>query len=188
MSSKPSTIGRRLELALTGRLPDDVRRNLRIETIASIAYGIFFAAALSFMPVVLRRLGASSTLLAIYTAQTYLGSVLSTLGVLLMRRRRPLAFAATCWLLARSLLLPTLLIAQAELAAGADRAFWLLEGIPRPGLRAHRPGDLPGALSRPRAVGRARWHGAGDAAGHAAGWPGARSSGLPGAVPDRRRL
>ena len=28
MSSKPSTIGRRLELALTGWLPDDVRRSL----------------------------------------------------------------------------------------------------------------------------------------------------------------
>jgi DHA1 family inner membrane transport protein len=132
MSSKPSTIGRRLELALTGRLPDDVRRNLWTETIASIAFGIFFATALSFMPVVLRRLGASSTLLAIYTAQTYLGSVLSTLGVLMMRRRRPLMFATTCWLLSRSLLLATAFIAQAGWLLVLTAAFWLLESFPGP--------------------------------------------------------
>jgi MFS family permease len=123
---------RRLELALIGRLPAELRRNLWIETTAAIAYGVFFATALAFMPVVLRRLGASSTLLAIYTAQTYLGSVLSTLGLLLMRRRRPLTFATTCWLLSRSLLLATLLIAQAGWLLVLMAAFWLLEAFPGP--------------------------------------------------------
>jgi MFS family permease len=132
VSSTLGTIGRRLELALTGWLPDDVRRNVRIETIAAVAYGIFFAVAISFMPVVLRRLGASSTLLAIYTAQTYLGSVLSTLGVLMMRRRRPLMFAATCWLLARGLLLATALITQAGWLLALTAVFWLLEAFPGP--------------------------------------------------------
>jgi predicted MFS family arabinose efflux permease len=127
-----ATIGRRLELALTGQIPEAVRRNLRIETVASIAYGIFFAAAFSFMPVVLRRLGASATLLAIYTAQTYLGSVLSTLGVLLMRRRDPLAFGTACWVLARSLLLPTFLIAQAGWLLVLTALVWLLEAFPSP--------------------------------------------------------
>jgi predicted MFS family arabinose efflux permease len=126
------TITRRLELALTGRLPADVRRNLWIETTAAIAYGIFFAAALSFMPVVLRRLGASATLLAIYTAQTYLGSVLSTVGVLMMRRREPLTFVTACWLLARSLLLPTFLIAQAGWLLALTALVWLLEAFPSP--------------------------------------------------------
>jgi predicted MFS family arabinose efflux permease len=132
VSSTLGTIGRRLELALTGWLPDEVRRNLWIETLASIAFGIFYAAAISFMPVVLRRLGASSTLLAIYTAQTYLGSVLSTLGVLMMRRREPLTFATTCWLLARSLLLPTFLIAQAGWLLALTALAWLLEAFPGP--------------------------------------------------------
>jgi predicted MFS family arabinose efflux permease len=125
-------MGRRLERALTGSLPEGVRHNLRIETIAAIAYGIFYAAAISFMPVVLRRLGASSSLLAIYTAQTYLGSILSTLGVLLMRRRRPLAFAVTCWLGARSLLLWTFLIAGAGWLLALTAVFWLLEAFPAP--------------------------------------------------------
>ncbi|HEX9371903.1 MAG TPA: MFS transporter [Roseiflexaceae bacterium] len=132
MASTLGTIGRRLELALTGRVPDDMRRNLRIETAASVAYGVFYAAAVSFMPVVLRRLGASATLLAIYTAQTYLGSVLSTLGVLMMRRRRPKVFAATCWLIGRSLLLPTFLIARAGWLLMLTAAFWLLEAFPAP--------------------------------------------------------
>jgi hypothetical protein len=76
-----------MERALTGPLPGDVRHNPRIEVVASIAYGIFYAVALSFLPVMLRRLGASSSLLAFYTAQTYIGSSLSTLGVVLMGRR-----------------------------------------------------------------------------------------------------
>jgi len=63
------TIGR-LGLPLSGTFPESVRGNLRIEIVAAIAYGLFYAIAISFMPVVLRRLGASPSLLAIYTAQT----------------------------------------------------------------------------------------------------------------------
>jgi predicted MFS family arabinose efflux permease len=109
-----------------------VRYNLWVEIVAAVAYGIFYAAAISFMPVVLRRLGASSGLLAVYTAQTYLGSILSTLGVLMMRRRRPLAFATACWLAARSLLLWTFLIADAGWLLALTALFWLLESFPAP--------------------------------------------------------
>ena len=93
MPSMLATIGRQLEQALTGRLPADVRHNLRIETVASIAYGIFYAIAISFLPVVLRRMGASSSLLALYAAQTYLGSILATFTVLLIRR-----YHGCCWI------------------------------------------------------------------------------------------
>ncbi len=55
MPSTLATIGQQLERALTGWLPENVRHNLRIETVASIAYGIFYAIAISFLPVVLRR-------------------------------------------------------------------------------------------------------------------------------------
>jgi len=132
MPSTLATIGQQLEQALTGRLPADVRHNLRIETVASIAYGIFYAIAISFMPVVLRRIGASSSLLAIYTAQTYLGSILATFAVLLIRRYHPLAFAVVCWLLSRSLLLWVFLITDASWLLALTAAFWLLEGIPGP--------------------------------------------------------
>ena len=132
MRATLAIIGRRLELAFTGRLPEEVRHNVRVETIAAIAYGIFYAAALSFMPVVLRRLGASPGLLAVYTAQTYLGSILSTLGVLMMRRRRPLAFALICWLGGRSLLVWTFLVADAHWLLVLTAVFWLLESLPAP--------------------------------------------------------
>lgn len=132
MRSTLATFGRRLERSLIGSFPENVRPNLRVETIAAIAYGVFFAAAISFMPVVLRRLGASSGLLAVYTAQTYLGSILSTLVVLMMRRRKPLVFAVACWLGARGLLLLAFLIGEAGWLLALTAVFWLLEAFPAP--------------------------------------------------------
>ena len=132
MWARVRTIGRRLELSLTGSLPEGVRRNLRIETSAAVAYGIFYAVAILFMPVVLRRLGASVGLLALYTAQTYLGSVLATFGVLLMRRRHPMTFSTFCWLAGRSLLLATFLITAAGPLLVLTALFWLLEAFPAP--------------------------------------------------------
>lgn len=127
-----ATIGQRLEQTLTGWLPESVRHNLRIETAASIAYGIFYAIAISFMPVVLRRLGATPSLLAIYTAETYLGSILASFAVLLIRRYHPLTFAVVCWLLSRGLLLGVFLITNAGWLLALTAAFWLLEVIPGP--------------------------------------------------------
>lgn len=125
-------IGRRLERALMGSFPEEVRRNAWIETIASVAYGIFYAIAISFMPVVLRRLGAEPSLLALYSSQTYIGSILSTLSVLMMRRRRPLTFALICWLVGRGLLIWTFLITDAAWLLALMAVFWLLEGLPAP--------------------------------------------------------
>jgi hypothetical protein len=71
------SIRQRLAQALAGELPADVRTNMRIEMVASVAYGVFFAAAVSLLPVVLRRMGAASGLLALYMVQTYLGSILA---------------------------------------------------------------------------------------------------------------
>jgi predicted MFS family arabinose efflux permease len=49
-----------------------------------------------------------------------------------MRRRRPKVFAATCWLIGRSLLLPTFLIVRAGWLLMLTAAFWLLEAFPAP--------------------------------------------------------
>lgn len=132
MSESLATIGRRLERGLTGRLPEDVRRNLRVEAVASLAYGVFYAGSVTFLPVVLRRLGAPSELLALYIAQTYLGSVLASFSVALMRGRHPKTFAVTCWLLARSLFLPAVLVVQAGWLLALTAVFWLLEAFPAP--------------------------------------------------------
>lgn len=132
MRTQLGHLGRQLERALIGRFPEDIRYNLRIDTSAAIIFGIFYAAAISFMPVVLRRLGASSDLLALYTAQTYLGSVLATLGVLLMRRFSPMAFGAICWLIGRSLLLLIFWITDAAWLLALTAVFWTLEALPAP--------------------------------------------------------
>ena len=132
MSSPFSIFARRIDRALLGAFPEHVRYNLRIDTVAAVVFGVFYAAGLSFLPVVLRRLGASSDLLALYTAQTYLGSVFATVGVLLMQRFRPLTVGVVCWLLSRSLLIWTFLIADATWLLALTALFWLIEALPSP--------------------------------------------------------
>ena len=83
------TIGRRLERQVIGGFPESIRINLRIEALAAIAFGVFYAGAIAFLPVVLRRLGATPELLALYIAQNYLGSVFASFSIMLMRGRRP---------------------------------------------------------------------------------------------------
>lgn len=117
---------------MIGGFPEQIRVNLRIEMVAALAFGLFYAGAIAFLPVVLRRLGASPELLALYVAQTYLGSVFASFSVMLMRGRRPKTFAVICWVLARSLFLPAVLIAQAGWLLVLTAIFWLLEAFPGP--------------------------------------------------------
>jgi MFS family permease len=126
------TIAQQLERALIGRFPQALRTNIRIELAASIVYGLFYACTISFLPIVLRRLGASSEMLAIYFAETYLGSVFAYFAVMLMRGRHPKTFATACWLLSRSLFLPALFIAQASWLLVVTAVFWLFEAFPAP--------------------------------------------------------
>lgn len=123
----------RIDRTFREPLAPEVRRNMYLELISSLAYGIFYAAALSYIPVVLRRLGASSELLALYTAQTYLGSILTSLSIVLMRRRRPKNFVALCWLVSRSLFLLFALVTQVHWLLAVTAFFWLLEAFPSPG-------------------------------------------------------
>lgn len=104
-----------------------------IELWASVAYGIFYAAAIQYIPVVLRRLGASSEMLAFYTAQTYLGSILTAFSIVLMRRRRPKSFVVFCWVLGRSLFFLFALVTQAHWLLVITALFWLMETFPSPG-------------------------------------------------------
>lgn len=133
MLSTLTLLGARLERTFTEPLTPEVRRNMVVELLASVAYGIFYAAAIQYIPVVLRRLGASSELLALYTAQTYLGSILTSLSIVLMRRRRPKSFVVFCWALARSLFVLFALVTQIYWLLVVTALFWLLESFPSPG-------------------------------------------------------
>lgn len=125
--------GRQVEQRLTGALPDTVRRNMYLELWVSLAYGAFFAASISFIPVVLRRLGASPDMLAIYTSQQFLGSALASLSIVVMRRRRTMNVVVICWLLARAVLLMWAFVTQTTWMLVLSAIFWLLEAFPSPG-------------------------------------------------------
>lgn len=122
----------RLEQSLVGALPPDVRRNMVIELGGSVVYGLFYGATVQFVPVVLRRMGASPDLLAFYIVQTYLGSILAALSIVMMRRRRTQTFAVVCWLLGRSLFLFYVGVTDVRWLLVLTGLFWLLETFPSP--------------------------------------------------------
>ncbi len=109
-----------------------VRRNAIRDLWGSIAYGIFFGAALQFIPVVLRNQGASAEMLALYTSQTYLGSILTSFSIVLMRRRRTKSFAVACWYAARAIFLFIGLVENVPWLVTLTAIFWFLEAFPSP--------------------------------------------------------
>lgn len=122
----------RIEGSLTGELSPTVRRNMYIELVGAMAYGLFFGASLQFIPVVLRKMGASSDLLALYITQNYWGSVLVAFSVMLMRRRRTMSFAVTVWLVARSIFLVFAFVNNVGWMLVFLAFFWILETFPSP--------------------------------------------------------
>jgi len=125
--------GRQIEQRLTGALPDSVRHNMFLELWVSIAYGAFFAASISYIPVVLRRIGASPDMLAVYASQQFLGSALASLSIVLMRRRRTMNVVVICWLFGRAVLLFYAFVTQAGWMIVLSAIFWLMEAFPSPG-------------------------------------------------------
>lgn len=126
-------MGRQIEHRLTGTLPEAVRHNMILELWVSVAYGAFFAASISFIPVVLRRLGASADMLAVYTSQQFLGSALASLSIVVMRRRRTMNVVVVCWLFGRAMLLFWAFVTQTNWMIVLSAIFWLLEAFPSPG-------------------------------------------------------
>lgn len=124
--------GARWGLGFATNLDPTVRYNLFTEFWGAIAYGIFWATAIQFVPVVLRRMGAESDLLALYTALTYLGSVLTSLSIVLMRGRRTKTFAVWCWMAARSLFLVFAIVSEVYWILAVMALFWLIEAFPNP--------------------------------------------------------
>ena len=57
--------------------PARVRRNFRIDTFSAICGGVYIAVLVTFMPIVVRRLGGSTTDVAIVIAAPFIGHLLS---------------------------------------------------------------------------------------------------------------
>ena len=109
-----------------------VRSNAQLDLWGAIAFGLFFGAALQFIPVVLRNMGASTEMLALYTSQTYLGSILTSFSIVLMRRRRTKSFAVACWYAARAIFLFVGLVNRVPWLVLIFGIFWFLEAFPSP--------------------------------------------------------
>ena len=126
-------MGAQVEARLAGALDKEVQRNMHIEVLSSVAYGIFYACVIPFIPVVLRRAGASADLIALYASLQFLGSITTSLSLVLMRRRRTFNVIITCWLLARALFLTTALVQGSVPLIVLGSLYWLLEGFVIPG-------------------------------------------------------
>ena len=118
-----------VETALAGSLSPSVRRVMHIELSMSLAYGVFYACIIPFTQVVLRRMGASVDMLALYTALLFMGSVFTSFSIVLMRRRRTINIIVFCWLLGRSLFLLTAFVTGAVQLMAIGIVFWLLEAF-----------------------------------------------------------
>lgn len=132
MQANKQAFGARWGLGFAANLDPTVRYNLFTEFWGAVAFGVFWATALQFVPVVLRRMGAESDLLALYTAQTYLGSILTSLSIVLMRGRRTKTFAVWCWMAARALFLLFAFITEVYWVMVVTAIFWFLEAFPSP--------------------------------------------------------
>lgn len=132
MSAHNPSPARSLLPAYLRAAEEPVRRNAVLDLWGAVAYGFFFGAALQFIPVVLRNLGASTEMLALYTSQTYLGSILTSFSIVLMRRRRTKSFAVACWYAARAIFLFVGLVRDVPWLVLLTAVFWFLEAFPSP--------------------------------------------------------
>jgi MFS family permease len=103
-----------------------------IEAGASLAYGVFFAAGPAFLLVVLRRLGATADVLALYITLTYVGSIVASLSVVALRHWRPLRLSIFCWAIGRAMFLPMALVTGPEAMLVLMTLFWVAESFPAP--------------------------------------------------------
>ena len=64
--------------------PSRVRRNFRIDTFSAICGGVYIAVLITFMPIVVRRLGGSTIDVAIVIAAPFVGHLLSPISTYLL--------------------------------------------------------------------------------------------------------
>jgi MFS family permease len=122
---------RRIETQLAGNIEGDVRRNMRIEIVSAVLYGLFYSALL-FLPAVLTRMGASPAMISLYLSLSYLGHISSPLSLIFVRRVQPLNLAVWSWAIGRLLFMLAGLATGSLMLVALGTVMWLLEFIPNP--------------------------------------------------------
>lgn len=122
---------RRVETQLAGNIENDVRRNMRIEIISAVLYGLFYSAVL-FLPAVLTRMGATPAMISLYLSLSYLGHISGPLSLLFVRRIKPLNFAVASWAGGRVIFMAMGLATNSITLVAMGTLMWLMEFIPNP--------------------------------------------------------
>jgi MFS family permease len=120
-----------VEMWLVGPLDPEVRRNMYVDIRAACTHSVM-ATVITFLPIVLRRSGASTEQVAYYFAITTLGLLTTNISVSLMRRWGMKRVALLCWLLGRGSFLFTAIAFNATSLLVIFTFFWLLESWPAP--------------------------------------------------------
>jgi len=121
----------RLEMWLVGPLAPDVQHKMYVDVRAACTHSVM-ATIITFIPIILRRSGASTGEVAYYFAITTLGLLTTNISLYLMRRFGMKRVALTCWLLGRGSFLLTAFASNARGLLLIFTLFWLLESWPSP--------------------------------------------------------
>ena len=124
----------RVERIMLGPMRSDVRYNVWVETIAAVLFGIFWAVIVGFMPVVLRKMGATETHLSIYVVFMSLGLLFTPITALVFQRYNIIKVSTWIWVVGRSVFLFTPFVAHnVNLFMVCLGIFWICETVPSPG-------------------------------------------------------
>ena len=95
--------------------PARVRRNFRIDTFSAICGGVYISVLITFMPIVVRRLGGSTIDVAIVIAAPFVGHLLSPISAYLLMGFPQVRVVAGTVTLARATFLAGVLVAATPL-------------------------------------------------------------------------
>lgn len=108
-------------------LPARVRANFKIDVFSAICAGIFVSVLFAFMPVVVRRMGGTTTDVAIVVGAPFIGHLLAPLFTYLLAHLSPVRVVAGTSTIARAIFLVGVLVATTPLMLALTTvAFWIV--------------------------------------------------------------
>ena len=136
--------------------PARVRRNFRIDTFSAICGGVYVAVLVAFMPIVVRRMGGTTTDVAIVVAAPFVGHLLSPLTSYLLTGLPIVRVVAGAVTLARATFLAGVLFASTPLMLAVTTvAFFVISVANIGAYTALMQGIYPDS-ERAQAMGRVR--------------------------------
>ena len=108
-------------------LPARVRRNFRIDLFSGICSGLFVTVLVAFMPVIVRRMGGSTTDVAIVVAGPFIGNLLSPIFAYLLAHLPLVRVVAGAASLSRLVFMISVLLAATPfMLALTSVTFWII--------------------------------------------------------------